>query len=84
MRRLELGAGLIGETGDRIEINAGQDQPFVTPEGFDVSDLALQIDIVFGIDLKMDGDPLVNGRQLRPNGADLLPADLGISKQLKG
>jgi len=57
LRRLELGPGLIGKTGDRVEVGAGQNQSFVAPEGFDVSDLALQIDIVFGIDLEMDGDP---------------------------
>jgi hypothetical protein len=62
LRHLELGAGFIGKAGDGVEIHAGQNQTFVTPEGFDVGDLALQIDIVFRVDLEMDSDPWVNGR----------------------
>ena len=56
-RCLEFSTGFIGKTGDRIEIDASQNQSFVAPEGFDVGDLTLQIDIVFGIDVEMDGDP---------------------------
>ena len=62
LRRLELGAGFVGKAGDSIEIAAGQDQALVPPEGFDVRDLTLQIDVVFGIDLQMDRDRWVNGR----------------------
>ena len=62
LRRFEFGARLVGEARDRIEVDAGQNQPLVAPEGFDIGDLALQIDVVFRIDLKMDRDPWVNGR----------------------
>ena len=61
-------------------IDIGQDQPLVAPEGIDVGGLALQIDVVFGIDLEMGGDGWVNGRELRPDRAHLGPADLGIGQ----
>src|SRR3569832_1390997 len=80
LSRLELDAGLIRKAGHRIEIDAGQNQTFIPPEGLNVRDLALQIDVVFRIDLQMDGDTRVNSRQLRPNATDLLPANFGIGE----
>ena len=67
----ELRTGLVGKPGDRAVIDISENQPFVASERIDVRDLALEIDVVFRIDLKMDRDRWVNGRQLRPDPADL-------------
>lgn len=61
-RRFKLGARLVGEPGHLGIVDIGQNQPFVAPEGVNVSGLALQIDIVFGVDLQMDRNRWVNGR----------------------
>ena len=66
-RRLQLRAGLVGKPGHVGVVDIGQDQPLVATEGIDVGGLALEIDIVFGVDLEMDRDRWVNGRQLRPD-----------------
>ena len=68
-RGLSFGAGLVGEPGHVGIIDIGQDQPLVAPEGIDVGGLALEIDVVFRVDLEMDRDRWVNGRQLRPDAA---------------
>ena len=56
----------------------------LAPEGVDVGGLTLQIDIVFGIDLEVDRDRRVNGRQLRPDRLDRRPLDLRIGQQFEG
>src|SRR6267154_985708 len=72
-RGFELGAGFVGEARYRPVIDIAEDQPLVAAEGFDVGGLALEIDIVLGIDLEMDRDRWVNGRQFRPDAPDLRP-----------
>src|SRR6185437_1286530 len=75
---------LVGKPGYGRVLDVGQDQSLVTAEGLDVGDLALEVDVVFGIDLQMHRDRWVNGRQFRPDAAKLGPADLRIGQQLKG
>src|ERR1700742_757400 len=51
---LQLRARLIGESWYVGVVDIGQDQSFVAAERIDVRGLALQIDVVFGVDLQVD------------------------------
>ena len=83
-RARELAPDLIGEPGHEGVIDIAQHQALVAAEGLDVGGLALEVDVILGVDFEMDGDRGVNGRQLRPDGADFGPADLRVGHQLEG
>ena len=72
--------GLIGKSGHHGVVDVAENQALVAAEGFDIRHLALEIDVVFCIDLEMHHDPWVNGRQFRPDAAYLRPADLRIGQ----
>src|SRR6267154_5677948 len=65
--RRKLRARLIGKAGHASIIDIGQDQSLVAPEGIDVGSLALEVDVIFGVDLEVDGDRWINGGELRPD-----------------
>ena len=65
--RPKLGAGLVREPRHVLKFDPGQDQILVTPESLDVRGLPLEIDVVLGIDLEMEGDLGIDGRELRPD-----------------
>src|SRR6185295_15541601 len=54
LMRAKLGARFIGEPRYLAVVNAGQDQALVAAEGVDVGSLALEIDVVLGVGLKVD------------------------------
>ena len=55
-RRPKLAAHLVREASHETVVNITKHEAFVAAEGVDVGSLALQIDIVFCIDLEMAGD----------------------------
>ena len=82
-RSFQPGPSLVGKPRNEAVVDAIENQSLVASEGIDIGDLTLEIDVVLGIDLKMDRDACVNGRQFRLDGAHLLPSDLRIGQQLK-
>src|SRR5581483_8633506 len=67
LRARELAADLVGKTRHHSVVDLAEHEAFVATEGIDIGALALEIDVILGIDLEMDRDGGVNGRQLRPD-----------------
>jgi len=55
-RRFEFGTGFVGQPGYRGIVHVGEDQTLVAAERIDIGGLALEIDIIFGVDLDMGRD----------------------------
>src|SRR5438552_1332091 len=55
-RGVELSANFIGKPGHPTVVDIAQDESLVAPEGVDVSGLALQVNIVFGVNFEMGRD----------------------------
>ena len=61
-RGLEFCTGLVRKAGDIGVVDIGQNQSLVAPEGIDIGGLALEVDVVFRIDLEVDRYRGLNGR----------------------
>lgn len=73
-------ARLVRQPRHRTIVDPGQHQSLVAAERLDIGHLALEIDVIPGVDLDMGGNGWVNGRQFRPDAADFAPADLRIGQ----
>ena len=66
-RGSQLPTDLVGESGHQTVVDITKDERFIAPEGIDVGDLALEVNVVLGIDFEMCRDALINRRKFRPD-----------------